>query len=318
MMKVLVVASGNANFISPFILDQVSALKKKGITIDFFLIKGKGVIGYIKNYKPLIKKINGFKPDIIHAHYGLSGLISSFQNRTKVVTTFHGSDINMKKTRFFSKISNILSSKSIFVSYDLAIKLDQKRPIVIPCGVDMDIFYPIDKNIARGKLKMSFEKKYVLFSSHFSDIVKNYPLAKKSISLISDVKIELIELKGYKREEVALLMNAVDTVLMTSLSEGSPQFIKEAMACNTPIISVDVGDVKDVVKDTKSCFITKRNPADIASKIREVLIFNGKTNGRSNIKQFDNRLIASSIIDIYHSVKNTKNGKTKSLPIESC
>lgn len=301
-MRVLVVASGNANYISPFILDQVNALKKQELEFDFFLIRGKGIIGYIKNHQLLLKKIEKFKPDIIHAHYGLSGLFSAFQKRTPVVTTFHGSDINMKKIRLLSKIADIISSQSIFVSYDMAAKLNKKEPIVIPCGVDLELFYPINKDKARIKLKLASKKKYVLFSSSFSNSVKNYPLAKDAISRITNEDVELIELKGYEREEVALLMNSVDLVLMTSNSEGSPQFIKEAMACNTPIVSTNVGDVSDIIKNTNGCYIADANPVDVQSKIEKILKLNKRTKGRKDIMHFDNKLIADQIIKLYNSI----------------
>ena len=303
-MKVLIVASGNVNYISPFVLDQVNALKKRGVKIDFFLIRGKGIFGYIKNYKLLLEKIKIFEPNLVHAHYGLSGLFSSLQKKIPVVTTFHGSDINMNKIRFFSKIADFMSSKSIFVSYDLARKLKKKESIIIPCGVNLDMFYPVDKNDARRKLGIALDKKYVLFSSNFDNTVKNYPLAKESISNLKDDNVELIQLKGYDRNEVALLMNAVDAVLMTSFTEGSPQFIKEAMACNTPIISVSVGDVKGIIKDTDGCYLVKRDSHAISYKILEAFKFNGRTNGRKNIKHFDNELIAEKIINVYYSILN--------------
>ena len=74
------------------------------------------------------------------------------------------------------------------------------------------------------------------------------------------------------------------------------------MACNCPIISTDVGDVKDIIKNTEGCFIAKNDPIDISLKIQEALKFNKNTLGRMNIKHLDNEIIADSIIDIYNSV----------------
>lgn len=302
MTKVLIVASGNANTKSPFVLEQVNALKKKGIEFDFFQIKGKGIIGYLNNYKRLIEQIKSIGPDIVHAHYGLSGLLAVFQRKIPVVTTFHGSDINVTKNRILSKIADLLSAVSIFVSIDLAIKLNKKKPNVIPCGVDLDVFYPVDKNATRLKLGMSLHKKYLLFSSSFKNTVKNYPLAKAAIAKIPNDDIELIELKGFDRVKVALLMNAVDAVLLTSFTEGSPQFIKEAMACNTPIISTNVGDVAEIIKDIDGCYLTNNRPEDVASNIQKALKFNNKTNGRNNISRFDNSTIADKIVKLYNSI----------------
>lgn len=304
MIRVLIVASGNANYMSPFVLDQVNILKENGIEIECFLIRGKGILGYLKNYKRLVKTIKLFKPNIIHAHYGLSGLLANLQRKVPVITTFHGSDINVFSNRIISNFTDKLNLKSIFISYNLANRLNKKKPIVIPCGVDLDVFYPMNKEDARKELSLSLQGKYVLFSSSFSNSVKNYPLAKASISELADESIELIELKGYTRKEVALLMNAVDVVLLTSLNEGSPQFIKEAMSCNTAIVSVDVGDVKDVISGTDGCYLAKNNPMDISQKLKRAIQFNKKTTGRNDIIHFDNRIIVNKIIKLYHSVIN--------------
>ncbi len=302
MLKVLIVASGNSNQISPFIQDQIDALEQEGgIEISKFLIEGRGIQGYLKNYKLLIKKINSFNPDLIHAHYGLSGLLSGLQRRVPVITTFHGSDINNNLIRPFSRIAYFTSARSIFVSEPLASKANISDPIVIPCGVDLDVFYPIDQIEVRDTLNLDQKKKYILFSSSFEKKEKNYSLAKDAVERSRYKDIKLLELKGYDRNEVCLLMNAVDLVLMTSFTEGSPQFIKEAMACNTPIVSVDVGDVKDVISDLDRCYITSYDPQNIADKIN-IVINKGKTEGRTKILYLSNKIIAKKILLLYRSV----------------
>jgi len=119
---------------------------------------------------------------------------------------------------------------------------------------------------------------------------------------ISDT--ELLELKGYNRNQVSLLMNACDVILITSFSEGSPQVIKEAMACNLPIVSTDVGDVKEVIGNTEGCYITSFDPKDVAEKIKMALDFDKRTNGRERIKKLglDSESIAMEIIKLYKNV----------------
>lgn len=145
-------------------------------------------------------------------------------------------------------------------------------------------------------------RRFVLFSGSFTNDVKNPTLAKQAIERVED--IEFLELRGYSREEVNLIMNAADCLLMTSRREGSPQVIKEAMACGTPIVSVDVGDVKDVIGDTEGCYIAERNPEDLAEKIRMALAFKGKTAGRQRIIDLglSNDLVAKKLIGIYNEV----------------
>jgi glycosyltransferase involved in cell wall biosynthesis len=302
-MRILIVASGNAGYVTPFIRDQVKSLNKINIRTEYFLIKGSGVIGYLKNFVRLNQEINRFKPDLIHAHYGLSGLLASLQRRIPVVVTFHGSDINDLKERKYSVLASKLCRRAIFVSDELAEIIQFKNPEIIPCGVDLDVFFPMDQVMARKKMNLEKTKKYILFSSSFTNEVKNYPLARSAVDLLDDPSAELIELKGFDRTEVSILMNAVDCVLMTSKTEGSPQFIKEAMATNTPIVSTDVGDVKRVIGHTEGCFISQANKESLSDNLNRALEFPGKTNGREAIAGFDNKSVALKLSKLYKAIK---------------
>lgn len=305
-MKVLVVASFNKGRFAPFITEQAEAVKAAGCEVDFFGLQGKGLKGYLKNLPALMQKIREFQPDVIHAHYGLSGLFANLQRRVPVVTTYHGSDINDKSVRRFSKMAMRLSAWNVFVSEKtLAIAKPRKQYSLIPCGVDLSENQLVSKEEARKKMHLAEGGRYVLFAGAFDNAVKNAPLAKETIALMNDPKIALLELKGYSREEVTLLMCAADAFLMTSVSEGSPQVIKEAMACGCPIVSVDVGDVRDRIEGVSGCFVSPSNdPETIASLLKKALSFEGKTKGRIRViaDGLDNRQVAEHLIDIYNSI----------------
>ena len=155
-MQILILASGNSSYLSPFVKEQAESLVKQGILIDFFLIKGKGVFGYLKNYFFLIEKIKHKKYDLIHAHYGLSGLLAVMQLSIPVVITFHGSDINMKKNYFFSRLASRLSANNIFVHENLPgkLKIYKRTQNIIPCGFDDNVFFPIPQKKAKKKIRM--------------------------------------------------------------------------------------------------------------------------------------------------------------------
>lgn len=309
-MKVLFVTSGNKETISPFVLEQGNALIKSGIEVSYFKIIGKGITGYLKNLKSLKKKIKELEPDLIHAHYGLSGLLVCLQKQIPVIITFHGSDANIFLVRIFSKIAANLSDFNIFVESKIKARIKgHNKNKILPCGVNLDNFYPIKKSVARKQSNLDSEKKYILFSSAFDNPVKNYQLAKSAISILNE-DIILLELKNKTREEVNLLLNACDIALLTSLSEGSPQFIKEAMSCNCPIVATDVGDVKKIISQTEGCFVTSFDPDNVANKIKIALEFRQRTDGRQKIKSFSNSLIAIQIINIYET---TLKSKSKSL-----
>ena len=263
MMKVLIVASNNKGRFAPFVVEQAEALRQCGCEVDFYGIAGKGFWGYLKNLSALKKKIREFQPAVIHAHYGLSGLLATLQRKVPVVTTYHGSDINDPKAFRFSKLAVRRSAWNIFVSCEI---LDKAKPskkyTLLPCGVDVDAFQSFDKRSARETLHLSQDKKYVLFAGAFDNTVKNAPLAQEAVALLHDENVELLELKGYTRHEVNLLLCAVDVLLMTSLNEGSPQVIKEAMVCGCPIVSVEVGDVLDRLRYLDGCYVARTRDAD--------------------------------------------------------
>ena len=136
----------------------------------------------------------------------------------------------------------------------------------------------------------------MLFRSKSFDVpVKNYPLAKAAVEKIENA--ELVELKGYSREEVALLMNGCDVALMTSFTEGSPQFVKDAIACGTPVVSTAVVDVKSVIEGIDNCLICSYEVYDVVEKIAQII---GKNNESSHdISNYSNAKIAIDIIDLY-------------------
>ncbi len=316
-MKVLIVASYNKQRFAPFIVEQGEALQKAGITVDYYGVTGKGILGYLKARKGMMQKIRTFQPDIIHAHYGLSGLLANLQRKVPVVTTYHGSDINIPKVLRFSKIAMRLSKWNIFVSQkNIDIALGKTLPIgeirdglsLLPCGVDIENFEPRTKAEARKALGWGDEKK-VLFAGAFDNKVKNYPLAAEAISLLNlrtlePLNIHLVEMKGFSREQIANLFYAADAFLMTSFTEGSPQVVKEAMACGCPIVSVDVGDVSERINGVTNCYIAKRTPEDIASKLVQALSAETRTNGRERLLEMglDNKQVAENLIEIYSNI----------------
>lgn len=304
-MKILVVGVD----LTSFVLEQCYALEDKGLEIIKFQIKGHGIIGYLNSFIRLRKEIKHANPNIIHAHYGLSGLLSNIQRKFPVVTTYHGSDIH--SGGWILKLSQIamrLSAYNIFVSMKMLEMSNYKEnnACVQSCGLDLNIIRDIPREHAREKLGFDKKQKIGLFSGSFDNAVKNYTLAKAAVDKLPDV--ELLELKGYSRTEVNLLMNACDFQLTTSHRESGPLVVKEAMACGTPVVSVDVGDVREIMGDTDGCYIAERNPDDIADKIRQALAFKGKTNGRQRIVDLglSNDLVAKRLVGIYQQVLNDR------------
>jgi glycosyltransferase involved in cell wall biosynthesis len=306
-MRILIVANHNTGRFTSFITEQVEFIRKMGVEVDYYGVHGKGIYGYLSNLSSLKAKIREYHPDLIHAHYGLSGLLANLQRKVPVVTSYHGSDIHTGgQTLFFSKLATKLSAYNIFVSNRL---LEQsgyhgQKKCIISCGIDMKTFHPIDRAVARKSIGWDPNGTYVFFGGAFDNHVKNSPLAKAAVAQIEGA--QLMEMRGYTREDVNLAMNAADCLLMTSHREGGPLVVKEAMACGTPVVAVRVGDVEETMTGVEGCYVASHDVKDVASCLRQALSFQGKTKGRQRIIDLGLPMeqVAEQIIQIYHIVLN--------------
>lgn len=294
--------------VAEFVYEQNQHLAKLNVEVDFFLVKRGGLFGYLNEIKKLKHYLSsvGYKYDIIHAHGGHIGAIANFQRRIPVVTTYHGSDINYFSNRLISISSLLLSNQNIFVSKNLFNKVRwSPKTNIVPCGVDLELFIPLKKEDCRQELRFDFEDKIVLFAGNREIKIKNFELAESAVKLTGK-NIRLIELKDFNRNHINLLLNAADLLLLTSISEGSPQIIKEAMACNCPIVATDVGDIKETISGIDGCYISGFNKEEVVNNINLALQFNLRTAGRDAIKSLDNRYIAKQVFEIYTRVLSTK------------
>ena len=305
-MKILIVANQNTGKMSPFVVEQMEALRKEGCEVDTYGVVGHGVLGYLKNLPALKEKIKECKPDIVHAHYGLSGLLATLQREVPVVVTYHGSDIHSRGILLeLSRVAMKRAAYNVFVSKKMFELSGYKKDnyCIQSCGLFLDEMIQIERTEARDKLGWDKKSKKVLFSGSFNNLIKNVSLANAAVTLAGG--LELIELKGYTRNEVMLVMNACDCIIVTSHRESGPLVVKEAMAVGTPIVSVDVGDVSEVTSGTTGCYISKSYDAnELAGLIRKALAFVGKTNGRERIIELglSNDLIAKRLMGIYNLI----------------
>ncbi len=311
-MRVLIVCSYKPQLPEgcvPFIREQVGSLCEQGCDCEYYHIKGKGIVGYLREVPKLRRRIGEWNPDVVHAHFGLSCLVANLATRrVPVVSTYHGSDINVPSVRRFSKIAMQLSAWNIFVSKrSVDIAQPKKHWSLIPCGVSLSDDQLLSRVEARKALGWSTTDKKVLFAGAFNNEIKDPALAKQAIDdlRLKIEDLELIELKGYTRQQVNALMCAANCLLMTSKTEGSPQVIKEAMACGCPIVSVDVGDVAGRTEGAEGCYVVpSREPKDIAAALEKVIAFDGKTNGREKILEYGltNEQVAQRIVRIYEEI----------------
>ena len=330
-MKVLLVSRYKNNFADhqlPFVTEQGEAIRALGHEVEYFLVKGN----YIKAVGALKTKIREFKPDIVHAHFGLSAITAELQSLVPVVTTFHNGETLNWHVNLLSSLMSLRAKHVIYVAQhirDLSY-FKAKNYSIIPCGVPMDEMIITPKEEARKQLGWNPKKKYILFGGAFDNLRKNYPLLRDAVEKLKNdtsyIKhntsdIECVEMKNLTRSQCVLRMCACDLFALPSHSEGSPQALKEAMAVNCPCLATDIADVRELFGDELGHWIL-RNPRktherwdgdeksldEMMELLKEALAFEGRTNGRKRIEelQLTNEQVAKRIVEIYEKILQEK------------
>lgn len=302
---------------------QVKSLGRAGVFIkEFFLCSRTNPYILFKEFIRLQREIKNIRPDIIHAHYGTMtafiGAISSFISRVPLVITLRGSDLNKNPDveflrglmgRILSQLSALRAERIICVSGRLREELwwKKNRAEVIPVGVNMQLFCPVPKNEARVLLGWeSLNRKVVLFNNAQNRKVKRLDIAEASIAqakrYIPNIHLEILR-GDVPPEKIFLYLNASDCLLVTSDSEGSPNIVKEALSCNLPVVSVDVGDIAERLSCVFPSQVVERKPKILGNAIVEILEMNCRSNGRSIIlEQLSEERIARRIVNVYAKI----------------
>jgi glycosyltransferase involved in cell wall biosynthesis len=318
-MNILFVSSGNKKQgISPIIKKQGESISKKNHNIEYFTIRGKGIKGYLKSVLPLFKILKSKKHDVLHAHYGLNAIVCHLSQifrikKTPLIISLMGSDLLIPKSEntFLQKWINlyinwILKNKANHIIVKTS-ELNKKvnlpiKTSIIPNGVDFNLFKPLNKSELQNELKWSNDCKHILFAANPERPVKNYNLAKNAADQIKEYRVELHDLVDIDHEKIPKYMNASDVVILSSFFEGSPNVIKEAMACNRPIVCTNVGDVKLIIENIEGCFLAEAETSDFRKKMIEALRFDRSTEGRENIRHLSEDKVAEKIICIYEKM----------------
>ena len=301
------------------IVNQVEALKRQGVSADVFHFRGKGnpFIYFAAILRLLRMNLREF--DLIHAHHGQSGIVALAQSRLPVVVTFHGSDLQgisdgngsiTIKGRILQFISRYLVARKanevIIVSEHMRKLLPKRTYYVIPAGINLNLFNTMPREEVRKLLGLSLDRHLILFVGDPRRPEKRYSLAKAAIGLLdSNREADLIVAHGIEYSKMPLYMNACDVLLVTSSSEGSPNTIKEALSCNLPIVSTDVGDIKKRIASIVGCVVCDNDsPETIADGLSRVLKTSTRITGRTHVVDLEEDLLVRKLIDIYKKTVN--------------
>ena len=294
---------------------QVESLRNAGIEVGVFDIGSKYSLGHIlRKAVALRREVRQLRPDLVHARYGtLVAFLSSFSGFPLVIT-FCGSDLNpgasvsSLRTRLGFLLSNLAALRArriICVSSGLrqALWWRRNRVVVIPDGVDLNHFSPGDQHEARKQLGWELRTPIVLFNLGDDARKKGFDLARSAMDMLQirlpRVKMEIVQ--HVEPRLMPLYYRAADVLLCTSLNEGSPNVVKEALACNLPVVSVAVGDVPERLLDVHPSEIVERDPGLIADHLMKILIAKARSNGRRCVARLGLAETAQQILEVYQS-----------------
>lgn len=302
-----------------FIKSQVDSLIEQGVEVDVIRPRpGPMPWRYAKAVAQVFFRTLTGHYDIIHGHYGLWCLVARLQWTTPVVASFLGTDLlgdplgdgrYARKHALVVRFSQWLSQRMdavIVKSQEMRDLVPARHVFVLPNGVDFDLFRPASRAEARAALGWKPDGYYVLFANDPGIPRKGFALAQAAIERLraSGLSAELVVANGMPQTEVVRRMNASNALLLTSIHEGSPNVVKEAMACDIPVVSTDVGDVAQVVERTVGCAVCPRDPDALAAALETALRHTEPTTGRTDIKHLDREVVARQVIAIYQAVIN--------------
>lgn len=323
LIRVLSVIPGDENDRSSMVFArrQMTALEQGGVNVRNFFLSSRtspsALVGEIRRFR---KTIRQFDPHVVHAHYGtVTSLFCALATKRPLIISFRGSDLNPTSDigkvrsligRLFSQISVIRASQVICVSQELKDRLWFGSPpaSIIFDGVDLSLFKPMAREEARRKLGWNQNSKLIFFNLGGRPAGKRLNLAEGAVDHArrSIPDVDLVPVSKVDPEKIPLYMNACDCLLLTSDWEGSPTVVKEALACNLPVVSVDVGDVRELVKGVQPSWIVPANPETLGNALVEILRTGARSNGYVRAGEMSERHTTGRVLELYRAVASVR------------
>lgn len=307
-LSILVVTNMYPTPVAPmagiFVAEQVESLRRRGLTLNVLAVDGaRGWSEYLAGFGRVRRAAAERRHDLIHAHYVFSGIMALAQRRAPILLTHHGIETQVGWTAPLCRWTSKLVTRTIVTSKRVQTALGRPDAEIVPCGVDTGLFRPMARDEARAALGLPLGAPLVLFAG-MKRPEKRFDLVESAVARLQkerpDVRLVVAEHEAHER--MPLFMNACDALALASDAEGSPMVIKEAMACNLPIASVDVGDVAEIIGETPGCRLVAREASALAAGLAQALDFGGRTEGRTAIMPLSLDVIAARLEAIYREM----------------
>lgn len=313
-MRVLVLTNMYPSEQSPyrgiFVRESVDALRKIGVDVEVLAIDNSNKLNYIFAIFRLWSAIKRESFDLIHAHYVHSGWIARMQTKLPVVVTSHGSDTMGHEGWFLRRLYPLVDAVTI-TSRQNQERVGLPDTYLLPCGVNVDLFKPMEQSEARRCLGWDSNRKKMLYVGRESPS-KRLDIIRGAYAVVASryEDADLVIASAVPHQVVPLYMNAADVFVFASESEGAPVVIKEALACNLPIVSVDVGDVREVISGVDNCYVCERDENSMAECVLQVFRSGTRSNGREVALRYSTVKMAERTVEIYHSVLSARRGES--------
>ncbi|WP_327052607.1 glycosyltransferase family 4 protein [Halomicrococcus gelatinilyticus] len=240
--------------------------------------------------------------DIVHANYGLTAPMALAQPNLPVVLTLWGSDL-LGEYGWLSRRCARHCDAVVVMSEEMAAELDVTCH-VIPHGVDCQRFNPAPPAVARDRVGWNNDARHVLFPYPPSREVKDYPRAERVVEAADervDAPVELQTVYGVDHDDMSAYYNAADVLLLPSKSEGSPNSVKEAMACNLPVVTTDVGDVRERLDGVSPSHVCTSDE-ELVDGLVDVLADPRRSNGRQAARDVSLERMGERLRTVYDTV----------------
>jgi glycosyltransferase involved in cell wall biosynthesis len=296
----------------------MDSLDRRGVDYEILEVPGESVgkkagvnrspADYLRFFPVVRRAIARGEFDLVHANYGLTAPHALAQFQLPVVLSLWGSDVN-GAFGWVSKLAAPRCDAVVVMSSQLGEQLPSEYT-VLPHGIDLEQFSPMDQSAARAELGWERDAYHVLFPAPVAREEKDFPRARRVVRAARENLSKPLVLQtpngDVAHDRMPVWMNAADALLITSRHEGLPNAVKEALACNLPVVSTDVGSIHERLEPVSRSTVATTD-AELVEALVGVLREGGRSNGRETVADLDVDRVAERLEGVYERVLDSDN-----------